>query len=117
MTYKDLFDAYYEFRKNEDIPNGTFIRPHAFVAGAKWVIECLYTIPIDEVVSEMVELHEKLKQEENLTKWDLKKMSLFVPNKCESCDRFDECYTNGRMRRFCEMYGLNTVFKFKDNGN
>ena len=53
-------------------------------------------------------------QEEELTKWTLKKMSPSVPNKCESCDRFDECYTkSGRMREFCKMYGANVVFKFK----
>lgn len=114
MTYKDLFDAQHEYCTTEDYP-GTAIRPHAFIAGAKWVIKCLSTIPVDEVVDEVVEIYEEIKQEEELTKWTLKKMSPFVPNKCESCDRFDECYTrSGRMREFCKMYGANVVFKRKE---
>ena len=113
MTYKDLFDAQHEYCKTEQYP-GTAIRPHAFIAGAKWVIKCLSTIPLDEVVDEAVELYEEIKQEEELTKWTLKKMSPFVPNKCESCDRFNECYArSGRMREFCKMYEANVVFKFK----
>lgn len=56
----------------------------------------------------------KTTKEEELTQWTLKKMSPSVPNKCESCDRFDECYTkSGRMREFCKMYEANVVFKFK----
>ncbi len=110
MTYKDLFDAQHEYCTTEDYP-GAAIRPHAFMAGAKWVIKCLSTIPVDEVV----ELYEEIKQEEELTKWTLKKMSPFVPNKCESCDRFDECYVMGvRMREFCKMYDANVVFKRKE---
>ena len=114
MNYKQLFDAQHEYCQNESCP-GTAIRPHAFVAGVKWVVKCLSTIPVDEVVDEVVELYEELKHEEGLTKWNLKKMSPFVPNKCESCDRFNECYTrSGRMREFCKMYGENVVFKFKE---
>lgn len=114
MTYKDLFDAQHEYCQIEDYP-GTAIRPHAFIAGAKWVIKCLSTIPVDEVVDEVVELYEELNQEEELKKWTLKKMSPFIPNKCESCDRFGECFTkSGRMREFCKMYGTNVVFKFKN---
>lgn len=113
MTYKDLFDAQHEYCTTEDYP-GTAIRPHAFMAGCKWVIKCLSTIPFDEVIDEVVELYEEIKQEEELTKWTLKKMSP-VPNKCESCDRFDECYVMGvRMREFCKMYGANVVFKRKE---
>lgn len=114
MTYKQLFDAQHEYCKNEDAPI-LAIRPHAFIAGAKWVIKCLSTIPIDEVVDEVVELYEELKQEEEHSKWVPKKMSPFVPNMCESCDRFDECYTSsGRMREFCKVYGANIVFKRKE---
>ena len=113
MTYKDLFDAQHKYCTTEDYP-GTAIRPHAFMAGAKYVIKCLSTIPIDKMVDEVVELYEEIKQEEELTKWTLKKMSP-VPNKCESCDRFDECYVMGvRMREFCKMYGANVVFKRKE---
>ena len=90
-TYKDLFDAQHEYCTTEDY-SGTAIRPRAFIAGAKWAI----------------------KQEEELTKWKLKKMSP-VPNKCESCDRFDECFVRGgRIREFCKMYSANVVFKRKE---
>ena len=103
MTYKDLFDAQHEYCTTEDYP-ATSIRPHAFIAGAKWVLKCLSTIPVDEVVDEVVGLYEEIKQEEELTKWTIKKMSHSVPNKCESCDRFDSCYTiSGRMREFCKI--------------
>ena len=114
MTYKDLFDAQHEYCTTEDY-TGTAIRPHAFIAGAKWVIKCLSTIPVDEVVDEVVGLYEEIKQEEELTKWNLKKMKPDSPNKCEDCDRFGECYTrSGRMREFCKVYSENVVFKRKE---
>ena len=114
MTYKNLFDAQHGYCQTELYP-GTAVRPHAFIAGAKWVIKYLSTIPVDEVVDEVVELYEEIEQEEELTKWLLKKMSPFVPNKCESCDRFDECHTrSGRAREFCKIYGANVVFKRKE---
>ena len=114
QAVKAMREAQKEYCRTEDYP-GSFIRPHAFIAGAKLVIKCLSTIPVDEMVDEVVELFEELKQEEELSKWTLKKMSPFVPNKCESCDRFDECYTkSGRCREFCRMYGANVVFKFKE---
>ena len=114
MTYKDLFDAQHEYCTTEDYP-GTAIRPHAFIAGAKCVIKYLNDLSANEVLEAITNLHDELQEEEMLTKWTLKKMSPFVPNKCESCDRFDECYTrSGRMREFCKMYGANVVFKRKE---
>lgn len=108
MTYKDLFDAQHEYCKTEQYP-GTAIRPQAFIDSAKCVIKYL-----NDLSARLQNLHDELQEEEMLTKWTLKKISPFVPNKCESCDRFDECYTiNGRMREFCKMYGANVVFKFK----
>ena len=102
MTYKDLFDAQHEYCTTEDYP-GTAIRPHAFIAGAKCVIKYLNDLSANEALEAITNLHDELQEEEMLTKWTLKKMSPFVPNKCESCDRFDECYTrSGRMREFCK---------------
>lgn len=113
MTYKDLFDAQHEYCTTEDYPN-TAIRPHAFIAGAKWAIKRLSAIPTDKVLDEVVELYEGIKQEEELKKWELKEMKPSTPNKCEDCDRFHECYIIGvRMREFCKMYSANVVFKFK----
>lgn len=113
MTYKDLFDAQHEYCTTEAYPvNAT--RQHAFIAGVKWAIKRLSAIPADKVVDEVAELCEVIKQEEELTKWNLKKMRS-VPNKCESCDRFAECYTrSGRMREFCKVYSENVVFKRKE---
>lgn len=113
MTYKDLFDAQHEYCTTEQYP-GTFIRPHAFIAGVKWFVNRLYKLHLDEAIDEIVEMQKALQDEEELTKWNLKKVSPSVPNKCESCDRFDECFVQGgRMREFCKMYNENVVFKFK----
>lgn len=38
MTYKNLFDAQHGYCQTELYP-GTAVRPHAFIAGAKWVIK------------------------------------------------------------------------------
>lgn len=114
MKYKELFDAQHQYCTTEQYP-GTSIRPHAFIAGVKWFVNRLYKLPLDEAIDEIAEMQKALQEEEMLTKWTLKKMSPFVPNKCESCDRFDECYTrSGRMREFCKMYGANVVFKRKE---
>ena len=117
MKYKDLFDAQHEYCTTEDYP-GTAIRPHAFIAGAKCVIKYLNDLSANEALEAITNLHDELQEEEELTKWTLKKMSPFVPNKCESCDRFDECFVSGagRLREFCRMYpnGANVVFKFKE---
>ena len=52
----------------------------------------------------------------NKNKWTIKVMSRNIPNKCESCDRFDECYVvgSGRMKKFCNEYKENVVFKFNE---
>lgn len=117
MTYKDLFDAQHQYCTTEQYP-GTFIRPHAFIAGVKWLVNRLYKLPLDEAIDEIAEMQKALQDEEELTKWTLKVMSPFVPNKCESCDRFDECFVSGagRLREFCRMYpnGANVVFKRKE---
>lgn len=114
MKYKDLFDAQHEYCKTDDYPD-TAIRQHAFIAGAKWVIKYLNELSATGALEAITNLHDELQEEEELTKWTLKKMSPFVPNKCESCDRFDECYTvSGRMRELCKMYGANVVFKRKE---
>lgn len=114
MTYKDLFDAQHEYCKTEDF-SGKAIRPHEFIAGAKWVIKYLNELSAIGALEAITNLYDELQEEEMLTKWTLKKISPFVPNKCESCDRFDECYTrSGRMREFCKMYGENVVFKRKE---
>lgn len=116
MTYNDLFDAQHEYCRTEDYPN-TAIRPHAFIAGVKWFVNRIYKLPLDEAVNEIVEMQKALQDEEELTKWTIKVISPFVPNKCESCDRFDECYVSGagRLRKFCGMHpnGVNVVFKRK----
>jgi hypothetical protein len=113
MTYKDLFDAQHEYCTTEDY-SGTAIRPHAFIAGAKWLLKRFATIPLDKAIGEVVELYEEIKQEEEQAKWSIQNMSSSVPNKCENCDRFDECFVQGgRMREFCKMYNENVVFKFK----
>lgn len=114
MKYKDLFDAQHEYCKTDDYPD-TAIRQHAFISGAKWVIKYLNELSATGALEAITNLHDELQEEEELTKWALKKMSPFVPNKCESCDRFDECYTgSGRMRELCKMYGANVVFKRKE---
>jgi hypothetical protein len=114
MTYKDLFDAQYEYCITEDYP-GTAIRPHAFIAGAKFVIKYLKDLSANEALEAITNLHDELQEEEMLTKWTLKRKMSRVPNKCESCDRFAECYTrSGRMREFCKMYSANVVFKRKE---
>ena len=115
MTYKDLFDAQHEYCTTEDYP-GTAIRPHAFIAGVKWLVNRLYKLPLNEAIYEIAEMQKVLQDEEVLTKWTLKVMSPFVPNKCESCDRFDECFVSGegRLRELCQMYGANVVFKRKE---
>ncbi len=75
----------------------------------------LNDLSANEALEAITNLHDELQEEEMLTKWTLKNMSPFVPNKCESCDRFDECYTrSGYMREFCKMYGANVVFKRKE---
>lgn len=119
MTYNDLFDAQHEYCQTEDYPY-TAIRPHAFIAGVKWFVNRIYKLPLDEAVNEIVEMQKALQDEEELTKWTIKVISPFVPNKCESCDRFGECYVSGagRLREFCKMLpkGANAVFKFKSKG-
>lgn len=36
-----------------------------------------------------------------------------VPNKCESCDAFDDCYMIGKgMKDFCKQEKFNAVYKY-----
>lgn len=107
MKYTELFDACYHSNSSEN--------PHDFIAGVRYVINHLAQIPIDEVTDEIAEFYEELKEEEELKKWEIKKMDS-VPNKCESCDRFDQCYVlgAGRLRGFCRIHHDNIVFKFRN---
>lgn len=35
-----------------------------------------------------------------------------VPNKCESCDAFDDCFVRGKgMKDFCKQEAFNAIYK------
>lgn len=61
MKYKDLLDAQHEYCLTEEFP-GTAIRPHAFIAGVKWLVKSLATRPLDEMIDELAELYKEINE-------------------------------------------------------
>lgn len=111
MTYKDLFDAQHEYCTTEDYPN-TAIRPHAFIAGAKWAIKRLSAIPTDKFdINALVPFEDKvLVRDDETDKW--------VPATWGFCDNsleFSFTVEGGNGFKMCIPYKGNEHLLDTDN--